>query len=42
MVMLTVMVNVDANDVTMFLEDFGRSQFNNPCPSCVAGDWCVY
>jgi hypothetical protein len=34
--------NVDADDVTMFLEDFGRSQYNNPCPACVAGDWCVY
>jgi hypothetical protein len=34
--------NVDADDVTKFLEDFGRSQFFNPCPACVAGDWCVY
>ena len=24
--------DVDANDVTTFLEHFGRSQFNNPCP----------
>jgi hypothetical protein len=24
--------NVDANDVSTFLEDFGRSPFNNPCP----------
>ena len=24
--------NVDAEDVTKFLEDFGRNQFNNPCP----------
>lgn len=24
--------NVDAVDVTMFLEDFGRNLFNNPCP----------
>lgn len=23
---------VDADDVTKFLEDFGRGQFNNPCP----------
>ena len=34
--------DVDAEDVTKFLEDFGRSQYNNPCPQCVAGDWCVY
>ena len=33
---------VDANDVTTFLEDFGRSQYNNPCPACVLGGWCVY
>jgi hypothetical protein len=26
----------------MFLQDFGRSQYNNPCPPCVAGDWCIY
>jgi hypothetical protein len=26
--------NVDASDVEKFLEDFGRSQFNNPCPAC--------
>ena len=24
--------NQDANDVTKFLEDFGRNQFSNPCP----------
>ena len=24
--------DVDANDVTTFLEHFGRSQFNKPCP----------
>ena len=24
--------DVDADDVTTFLEHFGRSQFNNPCP----------
>ncbi len=35
-------VNVDANDVSIFLEDFGRSEFFNPCPACVAEDWCVY
>jgi hypothetical protein len=27
--------NVDASDVSTFLEDFGRSQFFNPCPPCV-------
>ena len=29
--------NVDARDVTSFLDDFGRNQFNNPCneaPPC--------
>jgi hypothetical protein len=26
---------VDASDVSTFLEDFGRSQFFNPCPPCV-------
>jgi hypothetical protein len=25
---------VDADDVTEFLTQFGRSQFNNPCPYC--------
>ena len=24
--------NVDANDVTEFLNNFGRSIYNNPCP----------
>jgi hypothetical protein len=28
--------------VAIFLEDFGRSTFNNPCPACVGGPWCVY
>jgi hypothetical protein len=27
-------LDVDADDVTKFLEDFGRSVFNNPCPEC--------
>ena len=34
--------DVDADDITTFLEDFGRNQFNNPCPDCIPGDWCVY
>jgi hypothetical protein len=34
--------NVDATDVTKFLEDFGRNQFNNACPACVVGNWCSY
>jgi hypothetical protein len=29
--------NVDANDVTIFLEDFGRNTFNNQCPACANG-----
>jgi hypothetical protein len=24
------------------VEDFGRSQYNNPCPGCVPGQWCSY
>jgi hypothetical protein len=32
----------DASDVSAFLQDFGRNQFNNTCPSCEVGDWCVY
>jgi hypothetical protein len=27
--------DVDAADVSTFLEDFGRSEFFNPCPPCV-------
>ncbi len=34
--------NVDATDVTKFLEDFGRNSINDPCPACVAGVWCSY
>ena len=30
------------SDVEIFLEDFGRSEFFNPCPPCEVGDWCVY
>ena len=33
---------VDADDVTVFLEDFGRNQFNNRCPVCEVEDWRVY
>ena len=29
--------DVDATDVTKFLEDFGRNAYNNPCPECVMG-----
>ena len=29
--------NVDANDISIFLEDFGRNTFNNQCPACVNG-----
>jgi hypothetical protein len=28
--------------VEMFLEDFGRSQYNKICPAPIAGAWCVY
>ena len=30
----------DANDVTEFLNCFGRNQYNNPCPPCVTNPWC--
>ena len=33
---------MDAADVTKFLEDFGRSQYYNPCPICPGKLWCVY
>jgi hypothetical protein len=26
--------DVDAEDVTAFLEQFGRNQYSNPCPDC--------
>jgi len=29
--------NQDADDITIFLEDFGRNTFNNQCPACVNG-----
>ena len=32
----------DGTDAALFKSDFGRSSFNNPCPTCVIGDWCVY
>jgi len=32
----------NSNDILCLLEDFGRSQYNNPCPLCAAGAWCVY
>ena len=34
--------DVDADDVTNFIEDFGREQYYQPCPLCEAGAWCVY
>ena len=32
----------DGTDAFIIKEDFGRASFNNPCPACVVGDWCVY
>ena len=29
-------------DAMKFKEDFGRSGFSNPCPTCVVGNWCSY
>jgi len=34
--------DVDGTDASKFKSDFGRSFLNNPCPTCEAGDWCVY
>ena len=34
--------DVDAVDMTTFLEDFGRNSYVNPCPQCVLGNLCVY
>jgi hypothetical protein len=34
--------DVDSDDIIKFLEDFGRNDFNNPCPACEGVDWCVY
>ena len=34
--------NVDADDVNKFLEDFGRGQYDRPCPVCDGSAWCVY
>ena len=32
----------DGTDAAKFKEDFGRSGFNNPCPACTQGNWCIY
>ena len=32
----------DGTDAARFKVDFGRSPFNDPCPSCVVGEWCNY
>ena len=32
--------DVDGDDRALFQADFGRGQYTNPCPDCVAGDWC--
>ncbi len=35
--------DVDGGDTVLFKADFGRSGgYYNPCPECVAGDWCDY
>jgi hypothetical protein len=34
--------DVDEVDRTLFQSDFGRGQYNNPCPDCAAGNWCKY
>jgi len=34
--------NVNRNDSIYLREDFVRNQCNDPCPPCVAGNWCVY
>ena len=35
-------VDVDGTDAAKFKEDFGRSPFFNPCPSCPTDPWCGY
>jgi len=32
----------DGSDAALFKSDFGRSSMQNPCPACVAGEWCSY
>jgi hypothetical protein len=34
--------DVDGSDASQFKSDFGRSAIQNPCPACVAGEWCTY
>ena len=34
-------MDVDGTDAALFKTDFGRSGFNNPCPDCEVGDWCL-
>ena len=34
--------DVDGTDAALFKEDFGRSSFNNLCPTCEVGVWCNY
>jgi hypothetical protein len=34
--------DVDEVDRTLFQSDFGRGQYNNPCPDYERGTWCVY
>ena len=34
--------DVDGDDTTLFINDLGRSVWFDPCPACIAGDWCVY
>jgi hypothetical protein len=34
--------DVDKDDEVIFEADLGRNKFNNPCPACDVGDWCVY
>ena len=34
--------DVDGTDASLFKLNFGRSPIQNPCPGCVAGEWCGY
>ena len=34
-------LDVDGTDAAKFKEDFGRDQYNNPCPSCLTDPWCT-
>ena len=34
--------DVEGSDGALFKLDFGRGEFNNPCPHCPTDPWCTY